>query len=384
MRIGDRLEVTIEKMSLHGGGLARVDGRVVFVEHSAPGDRLIVEVTDVKPKHAFARVREILAPSAERRNPPCPAFGRCGGCNWQHLSDDAQAKWKEALVLETLQRAWSGPFEFLPIVRSPHVLRYRNRIQLKKNASAVGYFEKGSHRLVPIEDCLLAEEPLKEGIASLTKKPATAEVRNWEISLTRDGKAALNSMDERDLAFSQVNRFVNELLIAEVLAWAERNDWDEFWDLFCGSGNFTFPLAEKFPKRTGLGVELSSASIDQAQKESQRRGWSPKRIEFFRADVGLFLRRMTPSESALVLVDPPRTGLPEEAARALAFSQAKVLLYISCDPVTLARDLKRIQAFRPGRWTLTRARAFDMFPQTDHVETLVELKIDTSTSNVNV
>ncbi len=374
MKSGDQFEVTIDKMGLNGGGVTRIEGLVVFVEYSAPGDRLLVELTDVRKNHAFARIKSILVASNERKEAPCPAFGRCGGCNWQHLSEESQWMWKEKLVKEALFRAWEAEFSFEPIFRSPKDFRYRNRIQLKKQGNEIGYFEKGSHRLVAIDDCLLAEEPLIGAFPELRKKPSFADVQNWEISLTQEGEAALTTMQERDLAFSQVNRFVNEQLIQTVIEWAGQSEWSSYWDLYCGSGNFTFPFAEKFPQKTGLGVELSSASIERAKDLVKQRGWSPKRLEFFKSDVGIFLRRMTPPSNSLVLLDPPRAGLDESVAKALSQSQMQVILYISCDPMTLARDLKRIRETSPGKWTLQRVRCFDMFPQTDHVETLVELK----------
>ena len=380
---GDQFEVTIEKMSLHGGGVARHEGRVLFIEFAAPGDRLRVELTEVKKNHAFARIKEILAPSVERKNPPCPAFGRCGGCNWQHLSEESQWKWKESLVRDALARAWGKEFLFLPMFHSPKEFRYRNRIQLKKHHDQIGYFEKGSHRLVAIDDCLLAEEPLIKSFAELKAKAFAEPAQNWEISLSREGTAQLTSLQERDLAFSQVNRFVNEALVSEVLQWASETEWLHYWDLYCGSGNFTFPLAEQRPKATGLGVELSTSSIEQAQAETKRRGWSPKKLDFYRSDVGIFLRRNAPPANSLILLDPPRAGLDEGIVKALAASEAQTLLYISCDPMTLARDLRRLREVAPSRWKIHRARCFDMFPQTDHVETLVELRIDSSLSNAN-
>jgi 23S rRNA (uracil1939-C5)-methyltransferase len=379
---GDQIEVTIEKMSLHGGGIARHEGLVVFVEYAAPGDRLRVEVAEIKKSHAFARIKEILAPSEERRDAPCPAFGRCGGCNWQHLKEESQWRWKETLVKEALFRAWGAEFPFLPLVQSPRAFRYRNRIQVKKRKSQIGYFEKGSHLLVPIDDCLLAEESIAQAFPDVKRKPSRQETENWEISLTKEGSTQITSLDDRDLAFSQVNRFVNEFLVQEVLGWSEESDWTEFWDLYCGSGNFTFPFAEKFEDKNGLAVELSPVAIEKAQQETVRRGWSPKRLEFLRSDVGLFLKRASPPKGSLVLLDPPRAGLDESVVRALSASDARVILYVSCDPMTLARDLRRFR--ESGRWKVERARCFDMFPQTDHVETLVELRIDTSTSHVNV
>lgn len=378
MKKGDRVPVTIEKMSLHGGGVARVDGFVLFVDFAAPGDRLLVEVIEVKKNHGFARIVEVASASSERKDPPCPVFGECGGCNWQHLADERQIHWKQTLVQEALAKAGRTPQNFLPIVQSPQAFRYRNRIQLKKRGPEVGYFASGSHRLVPIKDCPLAEDALVPAISALASqapRPQRDEdFETWEISLTSSHQPQIKPLNQRDLAFSQVNRFVNELLIKEVLAWADESKFDAFWDLYSGAGNFTFPMIARFPQSSGLGVELSSSSIQEAQTQTQRLKISPKKLEFYRSDVALFLKRRAPPEGSLILLDPPRAGLDESVVEALAHSRAQTLLYISCNPMSLARDLSRLETKAPGRWTLTRARLFDMFPQTDHVETLVELK----------
>lgn len=368
-------------MSLHGGAVARHDGLVLFIEFAAPGDLLRVQVTEMRKNLGFAKIIEVLEPSSERKDPPCPVFGHCGGCGWQHLSDSSQTAWKSKLLEETLRKAWPDDFEFLPLIESPKSFRYRNRIQLKKKGPRIGYFAKGSHDLVSIDDCPLAEEAVVEAFPRLQGQApnARAEKKNgfesWEISLNEHGSAEIHSLDERELFFSQVNRFTNDLLISEVLQWASESDWSSYWDLYCGSGNFTFPFAERFPKASGFGVELSESGIQKARVESQKRGWSPKKLEFFRADVGLFLSRMTPAPKSLILVDPPRAGLDEKVIKALALSQAERVLYISCNPMSLARDLQRLRAFAPRRWRLKRARGFDMFPQTEHVETLVEWEL---------
>ena len=384
MKIGDQIEISIDKMSLHGGGVARHEGLVIFVDFSAPGDRLLVEITDLKKNHAFAKIKKILQASLERVEPPCPVFGRCGGCQWQHLKIESQRKWKDQLVREALTRAWGEPFLFHPLVESPTPFRYRNRIQLKKKGADVGYFARGSHQLIPIEDCPLAEEPLIKVLPELRQKKNKHEIENWEISLTPEGQAQIRSLDEREVFFSQVNRFMNDLLVKEVLDWAQARPFSSFWDLYSGSGNFTFPLAEAFPKARGVAVELSDSAVQTAQQTLQKKGWSPKRLEFFKADVGFFVRRASPPEGSLVLLDPPRAGLDESVVQAMAHSQAQQILYISCNPMSLARDLQRFRKESKRPWKLHQARCFDMFPQTDHVETLVELRIDTDPLNVNV
>lgn len=376
---GDQIQVKIDKMSLHGGGVARHEGFVFFIDYAAPGDELLIRILEVKKNHGFAKIEKIISPSPSRKAPPCPYFGVCGGCSWQHLSDEFQVSTKQVLVRELLEKTWQAPLHFLPLVVGPDRFRYRNRIQLKKKDDQVGYFEPRSHNLVPIDDCLLAEESLIAGLPNLkkqkarTKSNSTEPFETWEISLSADLKPQIQSLDQRDLAFSQVNRFINEQLINTCLDWSEQVDFDFFWDLYCGSGNLTFPFTKKYKKIKSIGVEYSGTSIGQAQKEALRLGFSPKNLEFFCSDVATFLTRSSPQPKSLLLVDPPRAGLDEKALRAIVNSKAEAIFYISCNPMTLARDLGRIKELNLG-WKTGRVQCFDMFPQTEHVETLIELR----------
>jgi 23S rRNA (uracil1939-C5)-methyltransferase len=147
------------------------------------------------------------------------------------------------------------------------------------------------------------------------------------------------------------------------------------YDLYAGSGNFTFPLYREFPQTSFIGVDLNTRSIQQAQTKVRSLALSPKRMLFFLADVELYLKRQSLKENSIVLLDPPRSGCSEAVIRNLASQkQIQRIFYISCNPAALARDLERLRTL--GGWKAQRVQPFDMFPQTDHVETLVELKID--------
>lgn len=375
MQVNDQFELRIEKMSFRGGGLGRHQGMVVFVEFAAPNDLLLVEAIEVKKNHAFAKLIKILEPGPDRRTSPCPHFGVCGGCNWQHLTESSQLAWKNSLVQDELSRKLDIALSLEPICESPKPWRYRNRIQLKKRQAQVGYFKKYSHDLVQIHDCLLAEEALIPLISKLQSTPPQADrtdTESWELSLDANEVPTLNSLDNRDLAFAQVNRFVNSLLIEEVLSWSKETAWSELWDLYSGSGNFSFPLLKSRPKARGIAVELSTAAVLRGRKEAETLGWSPKRLEFFSAKVETYLVRNLPPTNALILVDPPRAGLDRRAALDLARSNSCQLLYVSCDPASLARDAQILTLSPGAQWKLRRVRCFDMFPQTDHVETLAE------------
>lgn len=373
-------------MTLGGGGIARLQagpdaGLVLFVPFSAPGDVLKVRILEKKKNFGFAEIVEIVTPSPSRVQAPCSIFGKCGGCNWQHLSYPEQLKQKQLIVLEQLTKSVDSKTEVLPIVPSPQELRYRNRIQIHIQGKKWGYFARKSHQLVPTEDCLIAEEPLVEKLNQFSK---TAQDSRYQIALKTDHSVnfedcSAESEESDGLAFSQVNRFQNEALVKRAIEWSsvgEAPPWPEIWDLYAGAGNFTFPLFEKHRKSKIIAVELAKKSVESAQNQIRAANISPQKMQFLLSDVEAFLKRGVLANQGLILLDPPRSGCSDGVINFLAAQSFQKILYISCNPATLARDLVvlRSKSRRPLR--LNRLQAFDMFPQTDHVEVLAELVVD--------
>jgi 23S rRNA (uracil1939-C5)-methyltransferase len=382
-QLGELLEVEIEKLSFGGNGIARTEsGVVVFVPYSAPGDRLQVKITELKKRHAEAEIVRILRASPERAVPPCPVFGVCGGCNWQHLSYSTQTGHKEKIVREFLQKFANAGTEFLPIAESPKPFHYRNRAQLKYQDGKLGFFKKNSHSVVDTDVCFILEKELSDEIPRLKKELQASTVKNAEIravglALQIDGRVVSDlSPAEADAdGFSQVNRFQNALLTQSLLERLQKTNSDaDIYDLYAGSGNFTFPIIESFPKNRVLGVELHAGAAKKAQARLKSMGKSPKRAEFYCSDVELFLRRFPVSTNSILVLDPPRVGCSEQVMASIAALAPQKILYISCDPASLARDLDWLwkKSKRPLRLSLV--QCFDMFPQTHHVETLVEIE----------
>lgn len=371
--VGDLLQVRIEKLAVGGNGIARPDGFVVFVPDAAPGDLLEVEMVKVRPQHGEARLRKVLEPGTGRRVPPCPYAGECGGCNWQHLDETTQLQQKQSLVAETLAKFLPGmaiPIE--PIEPSPRSLRYRNRVQPLRHGGRLGFRRRRSHDFLPVQDCLITEEPLAALFAS---PPPGVDGSRIELRLSPEGGIEISEAgDDEGFAFAQVNRFQNQQLIDTVLDWTKDAHPRAVWDLYGGGGNFTFPLARAFPVPV-TGVELNAVLVQRAsQKASENK---MPQLSFRVSDVESWVRRRVPPAGSLVVLDPPRNGAGADVMSALAASPATEILYISCHPVSLARDLQIFFEKAPAnRWKLRRVKAFEMFPQTDHVETLVQLSVD--------
>lgn len=380
LRVGDRCEGKIEKLVFGGSGLCRIKGQVVFVDFAIPDDVVEIEITLTKTDFARGHVVRILKPSPKRVQPKCQYFGRCGGCDWQSLNYEDQLEEKQ-LMLETLFRTKLGFEGILPIIPSPKPWNYRNRIQLKQTGSAPHFTKKRSHELLAIERCEIAEEEINAKLS----QDWTAQARHFpdkvvRVELRAGGSAIVldaesSEVDETESSsgrFAQVNTEQNEALIRCLLQWSEAHKFTHFYDFYCGEGNLTFPMAVRHEKAFGIGIELSSASIAAANKEMMSRSAMRSRVQFLCGQVESLFRRLSIPSTSLIMLDPPRSGLRKDLAQMLSRTRAQSIFYISCDPVTLVRDLQTLQSEKC--WELCKVQPIDMFPQTSHMEVLVELK----------
>lgn len=361
--------MTIDSLSYHGGrGVARYNGAVIFVPRAAPQDRLLIRLVEIKSKFAIGEIEKILVPGPSRRIPPCPVADRCGGCPWQHVSYPEQLEQKENLLKNALRQLTAKTeIEFLPIVGAPQEFRYRNRIQVHAQGDHVGFFEKGSRKIVPVTDCLIAEEDVAGRLGDLSLSGDRQVLQRVEIARRLNGDVVVRqgSRDPEASLFSQVNTQQNLALIEAALTFAKRVEFKKIWDLYCGAGNLTFPLATAFPSSSVIGVELSRPSIREAEELDRHR-----RMDWRAQDVARFLKEqsteMRDAKDTLVVLDPPRVGLAKSVVSEIARMQPAGLVYISCNPATFARDAASLM--EQSALKLRLVRGVDMFPQTEHVE----------------
>jgi 23S rRNA (uracil1939-C5)-methyltransferase len=371
--------VRIERLAAGGDGVGRLpDGRIVFVPLTAPGDLARVAVTEPR-----ADLIDLLEPSPARVEPRCAVFGECGGCSWQHLAYAAQLEAKQAIVADALRRIgrieWTAPIE---ISASPRAYHYRGRTRVLVEAGAVGYRRRRSRSLCATHACPILVEPLEEQLAILA---ADAPKRDgeWELSsdaeatraapLARGGGPRLTLRLAGDAigispgVFTQPNALLHERLAERVLA--RVGCGGSALELYAGAGFFTLGLARRFDVLAA--VEAFPAAVDDL-----RQNLAAARIdhvEVFEADVSSDAWLAPAGVTDLVLLDPPRTGLQRPLLERLLRIAPRRLVYLSCDPATLARDLGHLVR---GGYELQHVEAFDLFPQTPHVEVLVVLEGD--------
>jgi len=396
----DLVEVVIERILPGGLGLAHVDGRTIFVSLSAPGDRLRVKIERVKGNVAFASVNEILEPSSVRIEPPCPYFGRCGGCDFQQMNYASQLDAKAEMIKDCLRRI--GGIEHLPefsITPAPNEWHYRSRAQWQYDAvqRQLGYFESGSRRVCDVAECAVLAPELQSTLSSLREqmeqgtlpddaRDFRAVIGDTDVSIStsvrnpnvREGAHHHTPVDiTRTIAgesyrlnaesFFQTNADLLPQLIEAALDDARG---ERALELYCGVGLLTLPLARKFT--SVVGIESDSAAVKFAQSSLSLAGLSNTKIA--REDVGTWLasneQNLRSDAPDFLLLDPPRTGAESRVITGILGCKPKRICYVSCDPATLARDLKKLIA---GGYSLKSVVAFDMFPQTHHVETVVQL-----------
>jgi 23S rRNA (uracil1939-C5)-methyltransferase len=369
------LELTIEKMVPGGEGLARRDGKVIFVAGALPGERLSVRLTEARKDYARGEIVGILAPSPERIRPPCAVAGRCGGCDWQHLAYPEQLRQKVALAEDALRRvgglAWPGLS-----IEPGEPWGYRNRAQLHRAPNGrLGFLARGSHEVIPVAACPVADPALE---ALLAEPPApAAEAPGRLMAWAHAGAATAGDPEIRVEILGKTLRFDNrcffqsnvgmlEKLIPHVLEGLPGPGGRGLraLDLYCGVGLFGAFLADRYA--SVLAVEENPVSLGFARRNIP--GTSHAFLEGRLED--LVLQGRLGDVPDLVLVDPPRPGLDPAVREWLADARPRDLVYVSCNPVTLARDLKGLVE---AGFTLASLRLFDFYPQTAHVEAVAKL-----------
>jgi tRNA/tmRNA/rRNA uracil-C5-methylase (TrmA/RlmC/RlmD family) len=395
------MEVTIERILPGGLGLAHADGKTVMVALAAPGDRLRVRVDRVKGNVSFAQIEEILSPSPQRVEPPCPYFGRCGGCDFQQMTYQAQLDAKVEIVRDCLRRL--ARIENLPefqIIAAPNPWHYRTRAQWQYDSvrKRLGYFESGSRNVCDVAECAVLAPELQQTMESLRSKMQEGllpeSVRDFRavvgddvISLAPplDGKLAhiTRTIHGETYRLNAESFFqANDGLLPELIDTAIGEvSGETALDLYCGAGLFTLPLARRFKQVVGVESDNVAASFARDNLANARL----TNAEVVKCDVGVWFEAVRRGDSRklsknsatilqsqvdLILLDPPRTGAESRVIAGVLGLKPQRISYVSCDPATLARDLKKLIA---GGYTLTSVRAFDMFPQTHHVETVADL-----------
>lgn len=358
MREGDTVTISPTELVAGGDALARIDGFPVFASNLFPGDVARVRLHEVKKGFAKGELVELVTPSPWRRTMPCPVANECGGCDWTALRLDRQLDAKRRILTESLRRIGKFDVAALPdVAMHPSPLNYRLRSRLHRDGDAVGFFAMRSNRVVP-----LARECEVVGVETAQ---APSEGQQWEVGgdVIRDERELTLTVNELTYrlstsAFFQVNRHLLGTMIRLVAAHASRvRNRKNAVDLYGGVGFFTLPIAKLFERVTL--IEGSPVSARYARLNV------PRHVKVIEAPVEAKMRTLP--EVDFTFLDPPRAGTRREVISTIAEKTKEVIAYLSCDPVTFARDAGRLTA---SGWRLSTLDLLDLFPNTHHVETL--------------
>ena len=394
--VGEQYDVTIEKIIYGGEGLARIGVFTIFVPYTAPGDRVRIRIVSVERKFARGVIDELLEPATVRREPPCRYFGTCGGCQLQHLPYTAQLEVKVGFIRESLRRL--GGIDWSATIRtiSGAELGYRSRAELKiardiDGRPHFGYFESGSQRLCEVDSCPILHPLAERQLQQLRNRASELDPNATRVYLTvgDDGALATPATGENSRSaevdsrgtieqkiggltyrfgvrsFFQGNRLLVEDLVTEAIGGSNGR---RAVDLYAGVGLFSLQLAGRFDKVCAVeGNRIAAA-------HGSNNAWlnGIYNLQYDPLSVESWLRHRTAGweRPDLLLLDPPRAGAGTQVMERIAELAPTKISYVSCDPATLARDLRVLVA---AGYQIRSVTAVDMFPQTYHVETVVHL-----------
>jgi tRNA/tmRNA/rRNA uracil-C5-methylase (TrmA/RlmC/RlmD family) len=368
------VDLKIEDIAFGGKGVGREQGKATFVSYTIEGELVSAQIVREKKQFAEAELVEVKESSPHRVAAACPYFGHCGGCAYQHIDYEHQLaiKWRQVRnVLQRIGKLKDIPVR--PIIPSPKPYGYRNRITVHAQDGVIGFFRRDSHRLIDVERCPISCDEVNRALAELRKRNP------------RDGHYTLRTPTSRRV-FSQTNDEVADALRDLIVGLVTPNQ-DLLIDAYCGAGFFAKALVDKFEHVVGIDWDkfaITAARESATERETYIAGDVEEELQQLGAvhpnrpprandpDNGR-LRSIAPTT---IIVDPPATGLTANVRGAILDLAPVTLIYVSCNPATLARDLKELQE----KFTISSVTALDMFPQTAEIEAVAHLQAVPSVS----
>jgi 23S rRNA (uracil1939-C5)-methyltransferase len=356
-RPGQEVLLDINDIGFGGKGVGRVDGIACFVAGVIDSEKVQARIWKVKSRMMEGGLIDVIEPSPHRVEQPCPVFLKCGGCSYQHIDYPHQLSIKENQLREALRRL--GGIDAPPVgemIPSPEPYAYRNRITVHVKDGDIGFFAEGSNKVVPVEKCLIASGEVNEGFQDLRK------------SRPQDGNYLIGEK-KRYGGFRQVNNAVAEILKKTVRE-SVRPSGDApainelLVDAYCGAGFFAHELQSLFTKV--IGIERSIASVAMASRQA-----APNE-EYLAGDVEQMIHAALSAGSSngtVLLLDPPSEGLADQVTETILEIPPARIVYVSCNPATLARDAKRLTVLS-NRYRIIQVTPLDMFPQTAEIESV--------------
>lgn len=397
------MEYLITDLNHLGQGITRIDNKITFVPKTVSGDIINLEITKSHKNYNEAKLLKIVKPSPDRIEYKCPYYNKCGGCNIANLEYTNQLKYKKEKVINIFKKY--NKIDINPtIIASDEILHYRNKITLQYNEK-LGLYEEKTHNIIEIQECLLMPQKVNDIIKLLSKynyntslqkiviriinnqvminiiakdipKSLIEILKNLDVSVYHNSKyisgnkvliETLNNYKFSILpdSFFQINKKQTINLYNQIVEYANPQKEDKVLDLYCGVGTIGIYLS-KYCKEV-LGIEINKSSIENANINKKLN--NVENISFIEADVSKVLSMKYKAD--IIIVDPPRSGLDKNTIETLIKINPKKIVYVSCDPITLSRDINLLK----NNYILKDIKLYDMFPETYHVETICMLEV---------
>lgn len=420
-----------------GYGICRIDNMVIFVQHGVCGDKAIIKIIKVAKNYCIARIEKLITPSNNRISPDCPMAKQCGGCTFRHISYEYEKELKRNFVKQAFLKQGLD-IEIAPVCSDNKISGYRNKVQYPVDENGnIGYYKNKTHNIIPCENCFSEQEKLKKISSEISEYFKQNKIKNirhlyLRYAVNTDEVAVCFVIDKPDYSFLtplinelknkkeikciavnintentnvilgkethylygekyitdrlcslefriglhsfyQVNHDMAQLLYDKVTQLSKNSDSKKIIDLYCGCGTIGLSVAKSRKECELYGVEIVPEAIKYAKENAEING--VKNAEFICSDA----KNASIGKSDLVIVDPPRKGLSDELIDILCEKGVRSVIYVSCNPETLARDCK---IFTQKGYTISTAYPFDLFPRTSHVETVVLLSKLKSTHHI--
>jgi tRNA/tmRNA/rRNA uracil-C5-methylase (TrmA/RlmC/RlmD family) len=371
-QLGDKLVLTISDVAFGGEGVGRLEDFVVFVPFVLAGEVAEVEVTELKKRFARARLLRVIEPSATRVTPACPYFGQCGGCQYQHVDYTTQLSLKHKQIADLFQRIGGlDPEVVAPVTPCPQTYGYRNRIMVRsqwdkfKQGLNIGFIRAENRLVVDVEECKIAEPALNSQLQQLRAHPPPKGGIKVVLRIPPEGWTVPPD------SFFQNNFFLLPKLVETVGEMLRQGGTTHLADVYCGVGFFSIELAHTV--ESFVGIEYDQMAIKAARHNATSRGITNGEFLAGTAEELLpgLLARFS-AERTTVLLDPPRKGCQPETLELLRRIRPAQIIYVSCHPATIARDLNVLCS--ENVFNVTRVVPLDMFPQTSHVECVADVR----------
>ena len=407
MEVGKELTVTIERFTNEGAGVAIYEGLVIFVPDALVGEEVKIKITELKKNYAIADLLEVLHISNDRTIPICPFYDKCGGCDIMHMSKDLQLNFKKVKIHDVFKKVCNLDV-VVNDVCSFNSSNYRNKVVLRVEGNRIGFYEPKSNTIIDVKECMICDDLINEtlfkirdfinyykshGIEEVMIRVAREEVMVYLSSLNKrwypyfikrlNNVASIYVRDELIYGVDSINQKINDLVFdispksffqinpktaEKMFEYALKNieDQNVCADLYSGTGTIALSLAKK--SRRVIAIESNESAVEDAKENMVLNGLD--NIEFKLGRVEDLIDELIELNIDTLVLDPPRTGSDKRSLRALLKIKPKNIIYISCNPVTLARDYNVIR----NLYDIKDIQPFDMFPNTHHVETVMVLE----------